>query len=160
MSLVTFTGATHSARRRPARRSRSSCCRSRPPVCRSWSRCSPACRSSGSGGRRADGFALELVVVPVLAALILVQTIGGDRAVVLDARLPALLVAALLVWRRAPILVIVLAAGATAALLRPAGGSAAGARRPRTREEQVRRRLVSAPYGSASEYAPRPCVAA
>ena len=72
--------------------------------------------------QRADALPLELVVVPVLAALILVQTIGGDRAVVIDARLPALLVAALLVWRRAPILLIVLAAGATAALLRLAGG--------------------------------------
>jgi branched-subunit amino acid transport protein len=64
------------------------------------------------------GGSLELVVVPVLAALIVVQTVGGDREMVLDARLPAVLVAAVLVWRRAPILVIVLAAGATAALLR------------------------------------------
>jgi hypothetical protein len=76
---------------------------------------------AGRAGR-AEGLALELVVVPVLASLILVQTIGGDRAVVLDARLPAVLVAAFLVWRRAPILVIVLAAGATAALLRLADG--------------------------------------
>jgi hypothetical protein len=76
---------------------------------------------AGRAGR-ADGLGLELVVVPVLAALILVQTIGGERAVVLDVRLPALLVAAFLVWRRAPILVIVLAAGATAALLRLAAG--------------------------------------
>jgi branched-subunit amino acid transport protein len=67
------------------------------------------------------GGSLELIVVPVLAALIVVQTVGGDRAVVLDARLPAVLVAAVLVWRRAPILVIVLAAGATAALLRWVG---------------------------------------
>ena len=72
--------------------------------------------------QRADALPLELVVVPVLAALILVQTIGGDRAVVIDARVPALLVAACLIWRRAPILLIVLAAGATAALLRLAGG--------------------------------------
>jgi branched-subunit amino acid transport protein len=64
---------------------------------------------------------LELLVVPVLAALIIVQTVGGDREIVLDARLPAVLVAALLVWRRAPILVIVLAAGGTAALLRLLG---------------------------------------
>jgi branched-subunit amino acid transport protein len=64
---------------------------------------------------------LELVVVPVIAALIVVQTVGGERAIVLDARLPAVLVAALLVWRRAPILVIVLAAGGTAALLRLLG---------------------------------------
>jgi hypothetical protein len=37
---------------------------------------------------------------------------------VLDARTPALAVAAVLVWRRAPFLVVVLAAAATAALLR------------------------------------------
>jgi branched-subunit amino acid transport protein len=64
-----------------------------------------------------DG-ALDLLVVPVLAALIVVQTLDGGRELVLDARVPAVLVAAILVWRRAPVLVIVLAAGATAALLR------------------------------------------
>ncbi len=37
---------------------------------------------------------------------------------VLDARAPAVLVAGVLVWRRAPFLVVVLAAGATAAILR------------------------------------------
>ena len=61
---------------------------------------------------------LELVVVPVIAALVVVQTLDGGREIVLDARLPALLVAAALIWRRAPIIVIVLAAGAAAALLR------------------------------------------
>jgi hypothetical protein len=72
--------------------------------------------------RRAGELPLELVVVPVLAALIVVQTLGGDKAIVVDAPLPAVLVAAFLVWRRAPLLLIVLAAGATAALLRLAGG--------------------------------------
>ncbi len=62
--------------------------------------------------------ALELVAVPLLAALILVQTLDGGRRIVLDARVPALAVAALLVWRRAPFLVVVLAAAATAALVR------------------------------------------
>ena len=66
---------------------------------------------------------LDLLVVPVLAALIVVQTIGGSKEIVLDARLPAVLVAAVLVWRKAPIIVIVLAAGATAALLRLAGAA-------------------------------------
>jgi len=36
----------------------------------------------------------------------------------LDARTPALLVAAVLVWRKAPFVVVALAAAATAALLR------------------------------------------
>jgi uncharacterized membrane protein len=61
---------------------------------------------------------LELVAVPVLAALVLVQTLDGGGRLVIDARVPALCVAALLVWRRAPFLVVVFAAAATAALLR------------------------------------------
>jgi branched-subunit amino acid transport protein len=64
---------------------------------------------------------LDLVAVPLLAALILVQTVGDGRRFVLDARAPALAVAAVLVWRRAPFLVVVLAAAAVAALLRLAG---------------------------------------
>lgn len=71
----------------------------------------------------AERWGLDLLVVPVLAALIATQTVGGDERLVLDARAPALLVAGLLVWRRAPFLVVVLAAGATAALLRAAGWS-------------------------------------
>lgn len=65
--------------------------------------------------------ALDIVVIPVIAALIVVQTLDGGREIAIDARLPALLVAALLIWRRAPIIVIVLAAGAAAALVRLAG---------------------------------------
>ena len=61
---------------------------------------------------------LDLVAVPLLAALLLVQTVGDGHRLVLDARVPALAVAAVLVWRRAPFLVVVLAAAATAALLR------------------------------------------
>ena len=62
---------------------------------------------------------LDIVAVPVLAALIAVQTLdGGGRHVVVDARMASLVVAAILVWRRAPFLVVVLAAAATAALLR------------------------------------------
>lgn len=71
----------------------------------------------------AERWSLELVVVPVLAALIVVQTVDGGEQIVIDARLPALAVAALLVWRRAPLLVIVLAAGGTAAGLRLLGAS-------------------------------------
>ena len=67
---------------------------------------------------RGPASALDLVAVPLLAALILVQTLGDGQRLVLDARLPALAVAAVLVWRRAPFLVVVLAAAATAALLR------------------------------------------
>ena len=64
---------------------------------------------------------LDLVAVPLLAALILIQTLDGGRQIVFDARVPALLVAGVLVWRRAPFLVVVLSAAATAALLRAVG---------------------------------------
>lgn len=61
---------------------------------------------------------LGLVPVPMLAALALVGTVADGHRLVADARLPALGVAAVLVWRRAPFLVVVVAAAATAALLR------------------------------------------
>ena len=61
---------------------------------------------------------LDLVAVPLLAGLILVQTVGDEHRLAIDARLPALAVAAVLVVRRAPFLVVVLAAAGTAALLR------------------------------------------
>lgn len=62
--------------------------------------------------------ALDLVPVPLLAALIATQTFGQGHRLVVDARVPALAVAGLLVWRRVPFLVVVLAAAGTAALLR------------------------------------------
>ena len=83
-----------------------------------------ALKASGpvlAGGRRLGPQVrrtLDLVAVPLLAALILVQTVGDGHCLVLDARVPALALAAVLVWRRAPFLVVVLAAAATAALLR------------------------------------------
>lgn len=61
---------------------------------------------------------LDLVPVPLLAALIVTQSASTGHRLVIDARLPALAVAALLVWRRAPFLVVVLAAAAVAAGLR------------------------------------------
>jgi branched chain amino acid efflux pump len=83
-----------------------------------------ALKASGpvlAGGRRLGPQmrqTLDLVAVPLLAALILLQTVGNGHRLVLDARVPALAVAAILVWRRAPFLVVVLAAAATAAFLR------------------------------------------
>lgn len=70
----------------------------------------------GLGPRAND--VLRLVAVPLLAALIGVQTLGVGHRLAADARLPALGVAAVLVWRRAPFLAVVVAAAATAALLR------------------------------------------
>lgn len=60
----------------------------------------------------------DLLTVALLAALVMVQTLGAGSAIVVDARLPAVGVAALLLWVRAPFLVVVAGAGLTAALLR------------------------------------------
>jgi branched-subunit amino acid transport protein len=63
----------------------------------------------------------DLLTVALLAALVAVQTLGAGQAVVVDARVPALLVAAGLLWLRQSFLVVVIAAAAVAALLRLLG---------------------------------------
>ena len=63
-----------------------------------------------------------LLPVALLAGLIAVQTFGGDEGrLVIDARLAALGVAALLLWRKSNFLVVVIAGAAAAALVRLAG---------------------------------------
>lgn len=74
-----------------------------------------------AGGRQLRpqlGRILDLVPVPLLAGLILTQTLANGHRLVIDARVPALAIAGVLVWRRAPFLAVVLAAASTAALLR------------------------------------------
>ncbi|MFT4220817.1 MAG: AzlD domain-containing protein [Microbacterium sp.] len=66
----------------------------------------------------------DLLTVALLAALVAVQTLGVGQAVVVDARVPALLVAAGLLVARAPFLVVVAAAAAVAAVLRLWGWAA------------------------------------
>ncbi len=66
----------------------------------------------------------DLLTVALLAALVAVQTLGAGQAVVVDARVPAILVAAGLLLLRAPFLVVVVAAAAVAALLRLWGWAA------------------------------------
>lgn len=63
----------------------------------------------------------DLLTVALLAALVMVQTLAAGSTIVIDARVPAVGVAALLLWIRAPFLVVVAAAAATAALLRLGG---------------------------------------
>ena len=65
----------------------------------------------------------DLLTVALLAALVAVQTLGDGQAVTVDARVPAVLVAAGLLLR-APFLVVVAVAAATAALLRLVGWAA------------------------------------
>ncbi|WP_314646379.1 AzlD domain-containing protein [uncultured Microbacterium sp.] len=60
----------------------------------------------------------DLLTVALLSALVAVQTLGAGQAIVVDARVPALLVAAGLLWLRQSFLVVVFAAALTAAVLR------------------------------------------
>ena len=62
-----------------------------------------------------------LVTVALLAALVGVQTLTTGHHLVIDARVPALLVAAGALALRAPFIVVVVAAAATAAVLRALG---------------------------------------
>lgn len=62
-----------------------------------------------------------LLTVALLSALVVTQTIERDHQIVLDARLPALGVAAILLAVRAPFIVVVISAALVAALLRLAG---------------------------------------
>ena len=59
-----------------------------------------------------------LLTVALLSALIVTQTIGSGQGVTLDARVPALVVAAGLFALRVPFILVIIAAAATAALIR------------------------------------------
>ena len=48
----------------------------------------------------------------MLAALVVTQTVGGDRAIVIDERLAGVVAGGVAVWLRAPIIVVMLVAGA------------------------------------------------
>ena len=60
----------------------------------------------------------SLLTVALLSALIVVQTVGGGTGIVVDARIPALLVAAGLFALRVPFILVVAAAALVAALIR------------------------------------------
>jgi branched-subunit amino acid transport protein len=66
----------------------------------------------------------DLLTVALLAALVAVQTLGSGQAIVVDARIPAVLVAAGLLYLRQSFLVVVIAAAAVAAVLRLVGWAA------------------------------------
>jgi uncharacterized membrane protein len=61
---------------------------------------------------------VALLAPAVLAALVVVQTVGGDRAVVVDERLAGVAAAALMLRLRRSILPAILVAAAVTALLR------------------------------------------
>ena len=54
----------------------------------------------------------------LLAALVAVNTFGGDRALTLDARVLGVAAAAVAIWRRAPVLLVVVVAAAVTAAAR------------------------------------------
>ncbi len=60
----------------------------------------------------------DLIPLGLLGALVAVQVFASGDEVTVDARLPALAVAAFLLWRGVPFLPMVAASAATAALLR------------------------------------------
>lgn len=75
-------------------------------------------------GRFADGAAARvepltsLIPAALFAALIVVQTVAGDEALVLDARVVGVGVGAVAVWRRAPFVIVVVVAMTATALVR------------------------------------------
>jgi hypothetical protein len=65
--------------------------------------------------------AAALLTAGMLAALVAVQTLASSDRLSVDARLPALAVAAVALWWRAPFIVVVVLAAVTAAALRALG---------------------------------------
>lgn len=63
----------------------------------------------------------NLLTVAMLAALVAVQALGVGESIVLDARIPAVVIAVGLFALRVPYIVVVLVAGVVAALLRNFG---------------------------------------
>jgi hypothetical protein len=63
----------------------------------------------------------DLITVGLLSSFVAVQCLTVGRAIALDARIPALAVAAVLLWRKAPFIVVVAAAAIVAAGLRLLG---------------------------------------
>jgi branched-subunit amino acid transport protein len=61
---------------------------------------------------------VEMLAPAMLAALVVTQAVGGDRALVFDERLVGIGAGAVAVWLRAPLLVVMVVAAAAAALVR------------------------------------------
>jgi branched chain amino acid efflux pump len=73
------------------------------------------------GGRRLPSSVLDVVQLlasALLAALVVVETFGEGRSLVLDTRVVGAAFAAVAVWRRAPMIVVVVGAAAVTALAR------------------------------------------
>jgi len=62
-----------------------------------------------------------LVTIGLLSSLVVAQTLSGEAGLVVDARVPAVAVAAVLLWLRVPFIVVIVVAAAVAAGLRLLG---------------------------------------
>jgi branched-subunit amino acid transport protein len=61
---------------------------------------------------------VEVLAPAMLAALVVTQTVGGDRELVFDERLAGVVAGAIAVRLRAPLIVVMVVAATTAALIR------------------------------------------
>ena len=61
---------------------------------------------------------VEVLAPAMLAALVVTQTVGGDRELVFDERLAGVLAGAVAIRLRAPLLAVMVVAATTAALIR------------------------------------------
>jgi len=61
---------------------------------------------------------VDVLAPAMLAALVVTQTVGGDRELVIDPRLAGVIAGGIAVWLRAPLLVVMVVAAVTAALIR------------------------------------------
>lgn len=66
----------------------------------------------------------NLLTVALLSALVVVQTLERAGGIVVDARVPAVVVAGVLLWLRTPFVVVVVGAALVAAGLRALGWAA------------------------------------
>jgi branched-subunit amino acid transport protein len=86
-----------------------------------------ACKASGPlllGGRELPArlsAVLFLLAPALLAALVVTQAVGGDRAIVLDARLAGLGAGIVALALRAPLIAVIVVAAGVAALVRTLG---------------------------------------
>lgn len=60
----------------------------------------------------------ERVTIALLAALVLTQTFANGQQLEIDARFPAVVVAGVMLWLRAPFIVVVIAGAAVAGVIR------------------------------------------
>jgi branched-subunit amino acid transport protein len=61
---------------------------------------------------------VEVLAPAMLAALVVTQTVGGDRQLVLDERLAGVVAGGIAIRLRAPLVAVMVVAAATAALIR------------------------------------------